>query len=73
MIYVFSCYNKEYERRLTAYETSIVAAEIEYYHNLDRTQQRNQHRRQMQNHPYYEYSSRGRPSNNRRSSSCTIC
>ena len=46
MVYVFSRYNKEYERRLTAYETSIVAAEVEYYHNLDRIQQRNQRRRQ---------------------------
>ena len=81
MIYGFSRYNKEYQRRLTAYETYIVASEIEYYNNLDRTQQRNQRRRQMRNHPYYEYSSRGRSSNNRRSISsnnrrsisCTIC
>ena len=61
MIHNFSHYNKEYDRRLVAYETAQIAIV------LDQQDRRNA----VVNHPYYDYQDRRR--RNRRSSSCTIC
>ncbi len=62
MLHVFSIYNKEYDRRLTSYETYQVINQIE--------QNNNQPTSRRPSHPYHTY--RRQRDSRRRSNLCTI-